>query len=133
MILGVKKGDTMSNSKENNTKIEIMKILHKMGIPVQLKGYRYLRSAVECALYHPEYIENVTKCLYPHIARQHHTTASRVERAIRHAIEVAKRRGNENAEIAQFWKAMFYIDTKPTNVECIAMITEVLYIQNLIE
>ena len=76
---------------------EITEILHEVGIPAHIKGYMYLRSAIMTTYYNIDILGQVTKVLYPEIARNYNTTSSRVERAIRHAIEVAWNRGNTEA------------------------------------
>lgn len=90
--------DMNQNESEKYKKIklenEITEILHEVGIPAHIKGYMYLRTAILSTYYNIELLGQVTKVLYPDIARQYSTTASRVERAIRHAIEVAWNRGN---------------------------------------
>ena len=113
---------------EKRLKYETIKILHKMGIPAHLKGYRYLLSAIEKIFYNQEYLDNMTKTLYPSIARENHTTATRVERAIRHAIGVAVKR-NKDTIIEMFGESMFVLKTRPTNAECIAVIAEFLYLK----
>lgn len=113
---------------ERRLKFEVIKIFHKMGIPAHLKGYRYLLSAVEKIFYNQQYLDNMTKILYPSIARENHTTATRVERAIRHAIEVAVKR-NKKTIVGMFGESMFVLKTKPTNAECMAVIVELLYLK----
>ena len=76
---------------------EITEILHEVGIPAHIKGYMYLRTAILTTYYNIDILGQVTKVLYPDIARMYNTTSSRVERAIRHAIEVAWNRGNTDA------------------------------------
>lgn len=105
---------------------EITEILHEVGIPAHIKGYMYLRSAIMTTYYNIEILGQVTKVLYPDIARQYNTTSSRVERAIRHAIEVAWNRGNTEAIDEIFGYTVSASKSKPTNSEFIAMIADKL-------
>lgn len=116
------------NEKLQKVKIEneITEILHEVGIPAHIKGYMYLRSAIMTTYYNIEILGQVTKVLYPDIARQYNTTSSRVERAIRHAIEVAWNRGNTDAIDDIFGYTVSASKSKPTNSEFIAMIADKL-------
>lgn len=105
---------------------EITEILHEVGIPAHIKGYTYLRSSIIEAYYNHELLGQVTKVLYPDIARMYNTTSSRVERAIRHAIEVAWNRGNTEAIDSIFGYTVSAVKSKPTNSEFIAMISDKL-------
>lgn len=105
---------------------EITEILHEVGIPAHIKGYMYLRTAILTTYYNIEILGQVTKVLYPDIARQYNTTSSRVERAIRHAIEVAWNRGNTDAIDDIFGYTVSATKSKPTNSEFIAMIADKL-------
>lgn len=105
---------------------EITEILHEVGIPAHIKGYMYLRTAILTTFYNIEILGQVTKVLYPDIARTYNTTSSRVERAIRHAIEVAWNRGNTDAIDDIFGYTVSAIKAKPTNSEFIAMIADKL-------
>ncbi|MCD7840664.1 MAG: sporulation transcription factor Spo0A [Erysipelotrichaceae bacterium] len=105
---------------------EITEILHEVGIPAHIKGYMYLRTAILTTFYDTEILGQVTKVLYPDIAKKYNTTSSRVERAIRHAIEVAWNRGNTDAINAIFGYTVSAIKAKPTNSEFIAMIADKL-------
>lgn len=123
--------DLMSNDeteKYKKVKIEneITEILHEVGIPAHIKGYMYLRTAILTTFYNIEILGQVTKVLYPDIARMYNTTSSRVERAIRHAIEVAWNRGNTDAIDDIFGYTVSAIKAKPTNSEFIAMIADKL-------
>ncbi len=120
-----------SNTNQDQTLEEnITKILHEVGIPAHIKGYKYLRCAISSAYYHSEYIGQVTKSLYPEIARMYNTTGSRVERAIRHAIEVAWGRGNVDVIDDIFGYTISATKAKPTNSEFIAMISDHLSLKN---
>lgn len=105
---------------------EITEILHEVGIPAHIKGYMYLRTAILTTYYNIEILGQVTKVLYPDIARLYNTTSSRVERAIRHAIEVAWNRGNTDAIDDIFGYTVSAVKSKPTNSEFIAMIADKL-------
>ena len=106
--------------------INVTNIIHTVGVPANIKGYQYLRDAIILAMTEKEIIGAVTKQLYPRVAANHNTTASRVERAIRHAIEVACLRGNEEALYKLFGYTVSNNKGKPTNSEFIAMIADKL-------
>lgn len=116
------------NEKYQKIKIEneITEILHEVGIPAHIKGYMYLRTAILTTYYNIEILGQVTKVLYPEIAKTYRTTSSRVERAIRHAIEVAWNRGNTDAIDDIFGYTVSATKSKPTNSEFIAMIADKL-------
>lgn len=105
---------------------EITALLHEIGIPAHIKGYMYLRTAIEKTYFNIDYLGQITKVLYPEIAKQYATTASRVERAIRHAIEVAWNRGNIDAIDDIFGYTISASKAKPTNSEFIAMLADKL-------
>ena len=100
-----------------------------VGIPAHIKGYQYLREAVRMVLDNPELMSRITKELYPGIARRYGTTSSKVERAIRHAIEVAWNRGRFEALDEVFGKNVCSLDDKPTNGEFIALVSDRLRIR----
>lgn len=104
--------------------ITVTEILHQIGVPAHIKGYQFLRDAILLTMTDPEYINAVTKRLYPQIAKQNVTTASRVERAIRHAIEVAWDRGDVDTLNSYFGYTIHNLRGKPTNSEFIAMIAD---------
>ena len=103
---------------------EVSEILHTMGVPAHIKGYSLLRQAIIMVINEPEVITLVTKRLYPELAKANQTTASRVERAIRHAIEVAWDRGNVEVMNDYFGYTISNMRGKPTNSEFIAMISD---------
>lgn len=109
---------------------EITSILHEVGVPAHIKGYMYLREAITMVYNNVELIGAVTKVLYPDIAKKYNTTASRVERAIRHSIEVAWSRGNIDAISNIFGYTVSSSRTKPTNSEFIAMVADKLRLEN---
>ena len=105
-------------------------VMHALGIPAHIKGYQFLRTAIIKAVNDPEIINYVTKSLYPGVAKAHGTTPSRVERAIRHAIEVAWDRGDVDTLNSYFGYTISRQRGKPTNSEFIAMIADNLRIKN---
>jgi len=107
----------------------ITEILHEIGIPAHIKGYMYLRTAIARTFFDIELLGQVTKVLYPEIAKTYNTTASRVERALRHAIEVAWNRGNIDAIDEIFGYTVSATKAKPTNSEFIAMIADKLRLE----
>ena len=102
----------------------VTEILHQIGVPAHIKGYQFLRDAILMTMEDGEYINSVTKRLYPEIAKHNGTTASRVERAIRHAIEVAWDRGDVDTLNSYFGYTIHNLRGKPTNSEFIAMIAD---------
>ena len=111
-----------------NMDIEVTKIIHQMGVPAHIKGYQYLREAILMVIDDVSLLGAVTKELYPLIARKYMTTPSRVERAIRHAIELAWDRGNVDMMNKFFGYTINVERGKPTNSEFIAMIADKLRI-----
>lgn len=109
---------------------EITSLLHEIGIPAHIKGYMYLRTAILETYLNVDFLGQITKVLYPEIARKYGTTASRVERAIRHAIEVAWNRGNIDAIDDIFGYTISASKAKPTNSEFIAMISDKLCLEH---
>ena len=108
----------------NSLEVDITRILHQMGVPAHVKGYQYLRNAIQYVTEDPNLMGAVTKELYPLVAEAHNTTASRVERAIRHAIELAWDRGNVDLMNRYFGYTIDVERGKPTNSEFIAMISD---------
>lgn len=109
---------------------EITSLLHEIGIPAHIKGYMYLRTAILETYLNVDFLGQITKVLYPEIAKKYATTASRVERAIRHAIEVAWNRGNIDAIDDIFGYTISASKAKPTNSEFIAMISDKLRLEH---
>lgn len=112
-----------------NIEVKITEILHQIGVPAHIKGYHYLRNSIKMSIEHPEIINFVTKKLYPSVAENFETTPSRVERAIRHAIEVAWDRGDVDVLNSYFGYTIHNSRGKPTNSEFIAMISDKLRLQ----
>lgn len=109
---------------EQNLENDVTHMLHEIGIPAHIKGYQYLRDAIIMSVEDHEMLSSVTKILYPAIAKKHQTTASRVERAIRHAIEVAWTRGRLETLNELFGYTISTGKGKPTNSEFIALIAD---------
>lgn len=103
---------------------QVTKIIHQIGVPAHIKGYQYLRSAILMTIDDNDIINSVTKVLYPAVAKKYKTTTSRVERAIRHAIEVAWDRGDVDTLNSYFGYTIQNSRGKPTNSEFIAMIAD---------
>lgn len=113
----------------NGIELKVTEILHDIGVPAHIKGYNYLRDSIIMSIEHPEIINAVTKQLYPSVAKKYETTSSRVERAIRHAIEVAWDRGDVDVLNSYFGYTIHNGRGKPTNSEFIAMIADKLRLQ----
>lgn len=109
---------------EQNLETDVTQILHEIGIPAHIKGYQYLRDAIIMSVQDQEMLASVTKILYPTIAKKHQTTPSRVERAIRHAIEVAWSRGKMDTINDLFGYTVSNGKGKPTNSEFVALIAD---------
>lgn len=118
--------ETHSYSNANSLEAEITNIIHEIGVPAHIKGYLYLREAIQMVVNDIELLSAVTKELYPSIAKKFNTTASRVERAIRHAIEVAWSRGQVDTINKIFGYTIHNDKGKPTNSEFIAMVADKL-------
>ncbi len=103
---------------------QVTRIIHQIGVPAHIKGYQYLRTAILMTISDNEVINSVTKVLYPSVAKKYQTTTSRVERAIRHAIEVAWDRGDVDTLNSYFGYTIQNSRGKPTNSEFIAMIAD---------
>lgn len=103
---------------------DVTKTIREIGIPAHIKGYQYIREGIMMAVKDPDILNYITKYLYPTIAKKYHTTTSSVERAIRHAIEVAWNRGKQDAMEELFGYCMLSGKGKPTNSEFIALIAD---------
>lgn len=119
------------SSKRQNNQIEekITNIFITVGIPAHIKGYQFLREAIKLAISNPEIINSITKKLYPTIAEKYDTSASKVERAIRHAIEVAWNRGKIENINNLFGIKVYSSNEKPTNGEFIALVADKMLIE----
>lgn len=107
-----------------NLEAEVTRLIHEVGVPAHIKGYQYLRDAIQMCVKDMDMLNSITKILYPEIAKKYNTTASRVERAIRHAIEVAWNRCNPESVEELFGYTINSCKGKPTNSEFIAMISD---------
>lgn len=105
-------------------KRRVTRMIQDLGVPANIKGYTYLRDAILIAISNPNAINSITKVLYPEVAKLNQTTPTRVERAIRHAIEVAWARGNNETAIKIFGYTVNLAKGKPTNSEFIALIAD---------
>ena len=122
-------GGLESSPSRQNLETLVTAIIHEIGVPAHIKGYQYLREAILIAVEDMDVINAVTKVLYPEVAKRFGTTASRVERAIRHAIEVAWDRGDLETLQRYFGYTVNSAKGKPTNSEFIAMIADRLQLQ----
>jgi len=126
------RGAAVGSSPDNtppDIETQVTKIIHQIGVPAHIKGYQYLRTAILMTISDSDIINSVTKVLYPSVAKKYSTTTSRVERAIRHAIEVAWDRGDLDTLQKYFGYTVSNIKGKPTNSEFIAMISDRLRLQ----
>ena len=121
---GVKK-----ETSDQDMEVVVTEVIHQLGVPAHIKGYHYLREAILASLEDKELLESVTKMLYPTVAKKFDTTSSRVERAIRHAIEIAWDRGDLDTLNSFFGYTVNTCKGKPTNSEFIALITDKLRLQ----
>ena len=111
-------------NRPHNLEADVTDIIHEIGVPAHIKGYQYLRDAIMMSVDDHEMLNSITKQLYPSIAKRHKTTPSRVERAIRHAIEVAWSRGKMDTINDLFGYTVSYGKGKPTNSEFVALIAD---------
>lgn len=124
------KSNIVHMAKGKNLDANITSIIHEIGVPAHIKGYQYLREAITMVYNNIEILGAITKTLYPAIAEKFKTTPSRVERAIRHAIEVAWTRGNIDSISHLFGYTINISKSKPTNSEFIAMVADKLRIEH---
>ena len=124
--LNVQKINTVAAPEEKNFDLEqdVTDMIHEIGVPAHIKGYQYLREAIMMSVNDSEMMGSITKILYPTIAKKYQTTSSRVERAIRHAIEVAWNRGRVETLDDMFGYTINTGKGKPTNSEFIALIAD---------
>jgi two-component system response regulator (stage 0 sporulation protein A) len=116
-------------SRQNAVETLVTNVIHEIGVPAHIKGYQYLRYAIIVAVEDMDVINSITKALYPQVAEAFSTTPSRVERAIRHAIEVAWDRGDLETLQKYFGYTVSNTKGKPTNSEFIALIADKLQLQ----
>ena len=121
--------DKKSDLTMHDLEVIITNMIHEIGVPAHIKGYQYLREAIMMSVQDIEMLNSITKILYPTIAKKFQTTPSRVERAIRHAIEVAWSRGRMETLDALFGYTINTGKGKPTNSEFIALIADKIRLQ----
>ena len=119
----------INNVCSGNLELDVTNLLLEIGIPAHTKGYQYIREGIMLSFYDKNMLHYITKCLYPTIAKKYKTTSSSVERTIRHAIEVAFRRGNRQVLEEIFSNTICSKKTKPTNSEFIALLTDKLRLE----
>lgn len=123
--------ETIGNQSKNKALDEkISHIFMTVGIPAHIKGYKFLREAIKMSIQDPNIISSITKRLYPEIANKYETSASKVERAIRHAIEVAWNRGRIDKINALFGVPVYSANEKPSNGEFIALVADKMLLEN---
>jgi len=129
--LDLQKINTVAAPEEKNYDLEqdVTDMIHEIGVPAHIKGYKYLREAIMMSVNDSEMMGSITKILYPTIAKKYQTTSSRVERAIRHAIEVAWNRGRMETLDDMFGYTINTGKGKPTNSEFIALIADKIRLQ----
>lgn len=115
-----------TKTEKTNMEMSVTKIIHQIGVPAHIKGYQYLRESILLSINDLDMINSITKLLYPTVAKKFKTTPSKVERAIRHAIEVAWDRGDCDTLSEYFGYTIHNLRGKPTNSEFIAMIADKL-------
>lgn len=117
-------------AKDKDLKISVTKLLHELGVPSHIKGYQYIREGILLLYNNPDIVGGITKELYPEIASKYDTSVSRVERAIRHAIEVSWNRGNLDLMEEIFGHSVDYDKAKPTNSEFIVTVADKLKLEH---
>lgn len=125
----VENKESQNNTVNNNLKISLTRLLHELGVPSNIKGYQYVREGILILYENPNIIGGITKELYPEIAEKYDTSVSRVERAIRHAIEVSWNRGNIDLMDEVFGHSVDYDKAKPTNSEFIVTLADKLKLE----
>jgi two-component system response regulator (stage 0 sporulation protein A) len=123
-LLSLNRERSSREDRSQDIETQVTKIIHQIGVPAHIKGYQYLRTAILLTIRDSDVINSVTKILYPTVAKKYQTTTSRVERAIRHAIEVAWDRGDVETLNSYFGYTIQNDRGKPTNSEFIAMIAD---------
>ena len=128
-IKGIINSSINKNIITNDLKVSLTKLLHELGMPSHIKGYEYIREGIMMLYNDPSIIGGITKELYPEIAEKYNTSVSRVERAIRHAIEVSWNRGNLDLMEEVFGHSVDYDKAKPTNSEFIVTVADKLKLE----
>ena len=129
----VSEPDVVHKKVSNKLDLKVSKMLHNLGVPSHIKGYQYIRDSIIMMYENPKYLGGITKELYPDIAMKYETTPSRVERAIRHAIEVSWNRGDYELMEEIFGNSVDYDRAKPTNSEFIATVTDKIRMDGVVE
>ena len=127
-IMNVK--EVKYSEKDQEIRLKISDMLHKLGMPSHIRGYQYIRDGIMIMYKEPDMLKGITKEIYPEIANKYDTTSSRVERAIRHAIEVSWARGDYQLMEKYFGNSVDYDRSKPTNAEFIVTLTDRLRLDN---
>lgn len=129
LLKGPQELEVQVKQEQVDLKTRVTQIIHELGIPASIVGYRYVRYAIMLVVQHPEMLNYVTKVLYPEVAKYFGSTGSRVERAIRHAIEVAWNRGD--VDVLQQWFGYTVSNTKgkPTNAEFIGLVADAILLE----
>ena len=125
----IKAAEAASKGLSYDLEKDVTDMIHEIGVPAHIKGYQYLREAIMMSVNEPDMLGSITKVLYPTIAKKYQTTPSRVERAIRHAIEVAWNRGRMETLDNLFGYTINTGKGKPTNSEFIALIADKIRLQ----
>ena len=120
------------NDKENDLRIKISDMLHNLGVPSHIRGYQYIRDGIVMMYNERNMLKGITKEIYPELAQRYQTTSSRVERAIRHAIEVSWARGDYSLMERYFGNSLDLDKSKPTNAEFLVTLTDRLRLDNKI-
>lgn len=128
-LSNIKKDKKLLDFNNSNLQISITKLLHELGIPSHIKGYQYIRDGISILYNKPDVVGGITKELYPELADRYNTTISRVERAIRHAIEVSWNRGDIDTMEEIFGHSVDIDRSKPTNSEFIVTIADKLRLE----
>ena len=119
-----------TSDRENELRVKVSDMLHNLGVPSHIKGYQYIRDGILMMYKEPTMLKGITKEIYPELAIRYQTTSSRVERAIRHAIEVSWTRGDYRLMERYFGNSLDYEKSKPTNAEFIVTLTDRLRLDN---
>lgn len=127
---GYHKAEKGNKMEEKNLKIEITKLLHELGVPAHIQGHEYLREAIVMIYNEPSLMYQITKFLYPEIAKKYHTSSIRVERAIRHAIEISWGIGNIEVMNDLFSYSLSHLKDKPCNSQYICTIADKLRLEH---
>ena len=117
-----------SANKEENIEALVTNVIHEVGVPAHIKGYQYIRDSIELMYNNPDTLGGITKEVYPYIADKYNTTPSRVERAIRHAIEVSWNRGDYDLMEEIFGHSVDFDRAKPTNSEFLATVADKIHL-----